>query len=170
MPKRKVLVPVDGTDFSYRIFPVISTLLDGPSTEIVLLHVGEHVSGHVASPPRVVATESSFMSYETPADFETASHPIYQSQERDSALADFRANTQGAAEVLENAGFKVSYELRFGEPRDKIVDYIKLNDVDMVAMATHWRTGIDKLIHGNTLTRILPEVSVPILLLRPDEE
>ncbi len=170
MPKRKVLVPVDGTDFSYRIFPVLSTLFDGPGTEIVLLHVGEPVSGHLATPPRVVSADNSFMSYDTPADFETAAHPIYQSQERDSALADFRASTQGAAEVLETAGFEVSYELRFGEPPEKIVDYIKLNDVDMVAMATHWRTGFDKLIHGNTLTRILPELSVPILILRPDEE
>lgn len=169
MTKRKVLVPVDGTDFSYRIFPVIADLLDGASTEIVLLRVEEPVSGHIGAPPRVMAADNSFVGYESAADYETAAHPIYASQEQDSAHADFRASTQGPAELLEKAGFEVTYELRFGEPREKIVDYVNLNSVDMVAMATHWRTGFDKLIHGNTLTRILPEISVPILVLRPED-
>jgi nucleotide-binding universal stress UspA family protein len=170
MPKRKVVVAVDGSNFSHRIFPVIARLLDGASTEIVLLRVGERVTGHIGSPPRVVTADTTFVSYESPSDYDAASHPIYASQEQDSALADFRASTQGAAEVLENAGFEVSYEIRFGDPAEKIIDYVNLTNVDLVAMTTHWRTGLDKVLHGNTLTSILPEISAPILVLRPDDE
>lgn len=170
MPKRTVLVPVDGTDFSYRIFPVLIGLLNGAEHEVVLLTVRDRISGHVSGPARPVAADPRLQSYETARDFEYAAHPIYASQERDSALADFRAAAQEHAEVLDKAGFSVEYEMRFGEPIEEISAYVEANQVDLIAMATHWRTGLDRLVNGNTLTGILPRVDVPLLVIRLDEE
>lgn len=170
MQKRKILVPVDGTEFSFRIFPVLSSLLNAADSEIVLLTIGEIVRGNVGSPPRQISAGSSLQGYETAKDFEYAAHPIYASQERDSAVANFRAQTQPKVDVLEQAGFAVSYEMRFGEPIAEILAYIESNPVDVVAMATHWRTGLDRLFNGNTLTGILPHIDVPLLVIRSDEE
>jgi nucleotide-binding universal stress UspA family protein len=170
MPKRKILVPVDGTEFSYRIFPTLAKLLNADDNEIILLTVGDIVRGHMGSPPRPIAADSSLQGYETAKDFEYASHPIYASQERDSAVANFRSATQARAEVLEQAGFAVVYDMRFGEPVEEIIAYVDANNVDLIAMATHWRTGLDRLFNGNTLTGILPRVDVPLLVIRSDEE
>jgi len=170
MPKRKILVPVDGTEFSYRIFPVLTSLLNATDSEIVLLTVGDIVRGNVGSPPRQITADSSLQGYETAKDFEYAAHPIYASQERDSAVANFRAVTQTHTEELERAGFAVSYEMRFGEPIDEILAYVESNQVDLIAMATHWRTGLDRLFNGNTLTGLLPHVDIPMLVIRSDEE
>ena len=170
MQKRKILVPIDGTEFSYRIFPVLTGLLSAADSEIVLLTVGNVVRGHVGSPPRQITADSSLQGYETARDFEFAAHPIYASQERDSAVANFRALTQSHADELEQAGFTVSYEMRFGEPIDEILSYVESNPVNLIAMATHWRTGLDRLFNGNTLTGILPNVDVPMLVIRSDEE
>lgn len=170
MPKRRVLVPVDGTGFSYRIFPVLIQLLDAPNSEIVLMTVRDRVTGHIGSPPRALTADGRVQSYENAEDFEYASHPIYASQERDSALADFRSATQAHADPLEQAGFAVTYDMRFGNIADEIAGYVAANDIDMIAMATHWRTGLDRLFNGNTLTGILPRVDVPLLLIRSDEE
>lgn len=170
MAKRRILVPVDGTEFSYRIFPVIMDLLDAQTSEIVLLTVRDRISGHIGAPPRALTADGYIKSYENAGDYEQAAHPIYASQERDSALAEFRSKTQAYADPLEVLGFHIGYEIRFGDPAEEIVDYVENNRVDLIAMATHWRTGLDRLFNGNTLTGIIPSVEVPLLVIRSDDD
>ena len=38
----------------------------------------------------------------------------------------------------------------------------------MVAMTTHWRTGIQKLIFGSVAQQIAGQINIPILMIRPD--
>ena len=168
MEKRKVLVPVDGSDFCRQIFPVIMKFLDPTTNEIVFLRVGSPVEGHVGMPPRPAAIASDVMSYETARDLEFATHPIYASQERDSALGTFIAEIQPDAREMEHAGFSVTYDIRFGDRGEAIVDYVNNNQIDLVAMTTHWRTGLNRLLFGNTVQHIVPHISVPLLMLRPE--
>jgi nucleotide-binding universal stress UspA family protein len=170
MAVRKILVPIDGTGFSYRIFPSLIQLMDSHSSEIILLTVREPVSGRIASPPRPVTDDGMVQSYENAPDFNYAAHPIYASQERDSALADFRSAAQPHVDSLAKAGFKISYDIRFGNIVDELVSYVESNSVDLIAMATHWRTGLDRLLKGSTLTKVLPKVGAPLLIIRSEEE
>lgn len=169
MPKHKVLVPLDGSVFGYQIFPVITNLLDANANELILLRIDSDGSGHVGGPARSITSDGSVKTYDTVSDFEQASHPIYASQVRDSALAEFRATTQPDARALEAAGFKVSYDIRFGSTGEEIVKYVEANPVDLIAMTTHWRTGINKLLFGNTVQHIVSRVKAPLLMLRPEE-
>lgn len=171
MAKKKVLVPIDGSEFAQQIFPVILKFLDPNATELILLRVGQPVGGHVGTPPRPAAIEGAVMMYDTPQDAEQASHPIYASQERDSVLADFIAEIQDQVNSLEAAGFTVSSALRFGDRGEEIVNYVNGDHmVDMVAMTTHWRTGINRLLFGNTLQYITPRINVPLLVVRPTSD
>lgn len=43
--------------------------------------------------------------------------------------------------------------MRFGDHAEEIIKYIEFKPVDMVAMTTHWRTGIQKLIFGSVARR-----------------
>ena len=168
MEKRKVLVPVDGSDFCRQIFPVIMKFLDPAANEIIFLRVGSPVEGHVGMPPRPAAIASDVMSYETARDLEFATHPIYASQERDSALATFIGEMQPDVREMEHAGFNVTYDIRFGDRGEEIVEYVNNNPVDLVAMTTHWRTGLNRLLFGNTVQHIVPHINVPLLMLRPE--
>jgi nucleotide-binding universal stress UspA family protein len=38
----------------------------------------------------------------------------------------------------------------------------------MVAMTTHWRRGIQKLIFGSVAQQVAGHVSVPIMMIRPE--
>jgi nucleotide-binding universal stress UspA family protein len=42
--------------------------------------------------------------------------------------------------------------------------------VDLVAMTTHGRSGISRLIFGSVAEQVLRHVSVPVLLVRPTSE
>jgi nucleotide-binding universal stress UspA family protein len=168
MEKHKVLVPIDGSSFGRQIFPILTRFLQPEGNELILLRVGEVVGGLVGAPPRPAGTDGTVLAYDTAGDAEQAAHPIYASQARESALADFIAETQHDVRPLEEAGFSVSYQLRFGNPGEQIVNYVNLHHVDLIAMTTHWRTGINRILFGNTVQYITPRVRVPLLMLRPD--
>ena len=96
--------------------------------------------------------------------------PIFASQVRDSVAADLMADMRTHARALEAAGFSVRYEMRFGNPGEQIVNYVNTHDIDLIAMTTHWRTGVNRLLYGNTVQYITPRVKAPLLMLRPAEE
>ncbi len=170
MAKHKVLVPVDGSEFCRQIFPVLTKFLDPQSNELVLLRVGEQVAGHVGAPPRPAAYDPSMTAYDSTRDASFAAHPIFASQERDSALAAFISEMQQEIYPLEEAGFEVRFDMRFGDRGQAIVNYVNHNEIDLVAMTTHWRTGVNRLLFGNTVQHIVPLIKAPLLMLRPEGE
>jgi len=170
MEKHKVLVPLDGSGFSRQIFPVLSRFLQSEANHLILLRVGEPTGGLVGAPPRPAGQDGIVIAYETVADAEQAAHPIYASQERESDLAAFIAESQNEVHKLEAAGFTVSYELRNGSPEEEIVNYVNTHNVDLIAITTHWRTGINRLLFGNTVQYITPRIHVPLLMLRPESD
>ena len=57
--------------------------------------------------------------------------------------------------------------LRFGDPAGVIANFVKAAHVDLVAMATHGRTGIRQFALGSVAEQVLRIVDVPVLLVRP---
>jgi nucleotide-binding universal stress UspA family protein len=169
MKKRQILVPIDGSDFSRQIFDHIREFFAPHEVELILLRVAEPPAGRVGGPPRPIAVDLSVELYASELDLEQAAHPIYASQERDSALAQIRQELQEDIVKLEAAGYAVRVEVRFGNPAKEIVDFVLLSDVSMVAITTHGRTGLGRLLVGSVAEHILRHVSVPILVLRPCE-
>ena len=64
-------------------------------------------------------------------------------------------------------GFQVEVVVRFGEPITQIEHFIGTHSVDLVAMSTHGRSGIGRMLFGSVAQELLQQLSLPILLLRP---
>lgn len=58
---------------------------------------------------------------------------------------------------------KTVTEVRPGVPHTEIVDYIEEEDIDMVCMATHGRSGLDRLLIGSTAEKVLRGSPVPVV-------
>lgn len=170
MTKHRVLVPNDGSRFSRRIFPQIMKFLPPDENELVLLRVGDHPEGLVGAPPRPAAMDVSLTMYATSEDAQRAAHPIYASQERDSAEAEIKRNLLEDAHALKDAGYDVSVEVRFGDKGEEIIRYVENHPVDMIAMTTHWRRGLQKLFHGSVAQEVAGHVTVPVFMMRPENE
>ena len=170
MMKDRVLVPNDGSAFCRQIYPHIRRFLVAADTEIILLRVGHQPEGHVGSPPRPAALDVSPTMYDSHADAEFAAHPIYASQERESAEAALRSELLEDVRELEAEGYTVNVQVRFGDRGEEIVKFIENNRIDLIAMTTHWRRGIQKLIFGSVAQHVAAHVNVPILMIRPEEE
>jgi nucleotide-binding universal stress UspA family protein len=57
-----------------------------------------------------------------------------------------------------------------GPVADAILAYIEDNDVDLVVMGTHGRSGIDRFIVGSVAEQVVRESPVPVMTVRPEAE
>ena len=169
MAKRKVLIPLDGSDFSRQILDVVRRFLSPEQYELSLLRVGETQPGHVGRPTHPASAEVPLPMYDSPTDLENTHHPIYASQEYDSAVAGLQGELDVERRQLEANGYTVNTEVRLGDPRHEIVNLVADGGFAMVAMTTHGRSGFSRMLSGSVAEHVMRHVSVPVMLLRPTE-
>ena len=55
-----------------------------------------------------------------------------------------------------------------GTPDVAIVEYARENDVDLVVMGTHGRSGLDRFLIGSTTDKVIRTAHVPVLAVPVD--
>ncbi|RIK35035.1 MAG: hypothetical protein DCC57_23760 [Chloroflexi bacterium] len=166
MSKHKVLIPVDGTAFAREVYDYVLKFLPPQENTLILLRVGDPPEGHVAYPARLATPDAPVAMFNTAHDVQVASHPIYASQERHSAEAEFQRQMQADVRLLERAGYAVTSCTRFGDPGEQIVAFAESYAVDLVAMSTHGRRGLNRLIFGSVAQYVAQRLSIPVMMLR----
>jgi len=169
MTTNKVLIPLDGSALSQKILLYVQRLLHPAACTLILLRVAERRAGMVGMPPRPASPDEPVPMYESEQDIIWAEHPIYASQERQSVSAALEDELVPIVHDLREAGYTVSMAVRFGEPVAEIVNFVESEDVNLVAMATHGRTGLRRLVLGSVAAEVLQHLRVPMLLVRPFE-
>ena len=167
MTKHTALIPLDGSPFSDQVVPHIRGLLDPEDYSLVLLRVAEPVAGLIGASPRPVSIAWTAAMHELARDLEYASHPIYATQAEASERAALEPELLDVRHQLAQAGYDVTVAVRFGEAAEEIVAFAEQEAVDLVAMATHGRTGLQHLILGSVAEQVLRSLTIPILLVRP---
>ena len=167
--KKNVLIPLDSSPFSRQIVSHIRHVLDPEAYRLILLQVAEPVVGMLGLPPAPfpIIWPLPLQSYATPREVERASHPIYASQQEHNTCAAIEAELSIEQAILRDAGYAVSICVRFGDPAEEIVAFVRDTHIDLVAMATHGRTGLRQLIMGSVAEYVLRHLSIPVMLVRP---
>jgi nucleotide-binding universal stress UspA family protein len=80
-----------------------------------------------------------------------------------------RAYLAPLAENLRTRGIRVRTEVRHGEPVDEIVDCARAADADLIAMTTHGRSGLGRLLFGSVAEAVLRQAEIPVFLMRMTE-
>lgn len=88
----------------------------------------------------------------------------------DALEREGEAVVAAAAERAAERGVSTVTDVVRGAVAGAITDYAVENDVDLVAMPTHGRTGLERLLLGSVTERVLRTAPVPVLALRPDED
>lgn len=89
--------------------------------------------------------------------------------EEEVERAALRAGQTAVTAVRERAaeaGLDVTQATRTGVPHAEILGYVDDNDVGLVVMGTHGRTGAELAAVGSTTERILQRSDVPVLTVR----
>jgi nucleotide-binding universal stress UspA family protein len=71
------------------------------------------------------------------------------------------------SQELLDAGVNARYTIRHGaDAAAEIVDYAEVNDIDLIAMSTHGRSGVGRWVFGGVASKVLRGTTKPILLVR----
>jgi nucleotide-binding universal stress UspA family protein len=170
MTANQVLIPLDGSALSQKILPHVQRLLHPAACALILLRVAERPAGLVGMPPRPAALAWPVPMYESERDIAWAEHPIYASQAWQNARSMLESELVHVVHELQEAGYTVSVAVRFGEPVAEIVNFAEVEQVNLVAMATHGRTGLHRLVLGSVAAGVLQRLRVPVLLVRPFDD
>ncbi len=64
---------------------------------------------------------------------------------------------------------EVQQALKMGVAFVEIVDYAKQEDIDLIIIGSHGRTGIAHLLIGSTAEKVVRKAPCPVLTVRPKE-
>ena len=77
--------------------------------------------------------------------------------------------TAEVADRATEAGVETVTEVREGFPGPAILDYAGEAGIDLIAMGTHGRTGVDRILLGSTTERTIRRSPVPVMSVHPGE-
>lgn len=160
------LIPLDGSAFSQEIVPTVCRFLSPDKYAVTLLCVGEEPASTPAE-CEVPVDDRLMLVYPPSTTVVRSRPPVYRSQVWETSQSLLQDQLVPVQRELEAAGFDVSVVVRFGKPDEEIVKYAVEAKVDLVAMSTHGRTGLRRLVLGSVAERVLRRLSIPVLALRP---
>jgi nucleotide-binding universal stress UspA family protein len=143
---QKILVPLDGSALAECVLPHLDVLARGCQVKnIVFARVVE---------PIHMPTGDYAMDPEQIKKFETE-HKL-------AAEAYLKA----LAAKTSYAGVSLKTEVLYGMPAEVLAQYAAKNQVDLILIATHGRSGPSRWVWGSVADRILRSSCTPVLMVR----
>jgi nucleotide-binding universal stress UspA family protein len=142
---KKILVPLDGSARAEAILPQVEALALEFGSDLVLLHViepGSNLLGPHGSHPDV---------------------GIELSRQKKDEIERYLAGKKGE---FREKGIAVKTAIAQGSVVETIILTAREHDVDLVAMASHGRTGLERVFYGSVAAGVLQSVDRPLLLVR----
>jgi nucleotide-binding universal stress UspA family protein len=143
---KKILVPLDGSELAEQVLPHVSQLAGCTGAEIILLRVpSEPVYDYLVPDPEIAV--------EMRRDIETGAQ-VYL----DEIQAELKA-----------MGLNASTLVVWGAPvQDTIIQVARELRVDLIAMSTHGRSGLARMVIGSVADDVVRHAPVPVMLVRPE--
>ena len=139
---KKILAPTDFSDLSKLGIRYALEMARDISAEVIVYHAVD-----VGGDWKTMRTELG------------SSHDVIESNRRvlDKFLGDHFADCIDLVEVRQ--------VVEFGAPPKNIVEIAQKENVDMIVMSTHGRTGIDHVILGSVTEKVVARAPCPVLVV-----
>jgi nucleotide-binding universal stress UspA family protein len=149
----KIAVCLDGSELAEQIIPYAVEQAKRFESALVLFRVvHEHILV-TPSIPGTVGVPVITAGMEKQSEKEEQEAEDYLKALSDRLLAEHQLKTECVT--------------LFGAPGETIVEYSANNEVGLIAIATHGRTGPGRAIFGSVADFVLRHSRLPILLIRP---
>lgn len=143
----KILVPLDGSELSESVLPHVVEMAKCTGAQVVLLRV-------VTQPVlEAVYTETV---------------PAGTRENGTSARAHAEGYLQRVAYDFFPGNVNVTYDVSGGPIEDTILDYAAGIQADLIAMSTHGRSGLARMVIGSVAEQIVRRSHLPVLLVHPE--
>lgn len=141
---RRIVVPLDGSILSEQILPAVSAFAKLEDAEITLINVLSLQDSSVA--------QRSFQ-------------PIAWAE---TNLAGTKAYLSCIADDLRRSGITATSEVIIGDkPADEIAAYASRERADLIAIATHGRGGVSRMLRGSVADSVTRNARISVFALHP---
>jgi len=141
----KILVPLDGSPLAERALEPALEMARTPDTEIILL---EAVQDSLAAVPE-------------------ARYPVPVREAYRSAIVSMKYLRDVASRLRAQAK-KIRWHVEEGDPIDAILSFAHNENVDVIVMGTHGRTGLSRVVMGSVAEKVAVTTHRPVVLVKPD--
>jgi nucleotide-binding universal stress UspA family protein len=166
----KILIPLDGSKFSEAVLRPAAELVQATGSEVHLIQVVKPSEGTVnwGHHPNIEphAATAGFLAGVSPGD-------AGQTTVESKGQADERVR-QDALDYLEHIIHEyfprgaIKAAVTSDDAAGEIKDYASREKVNMIAMASHGRTGLARRVMGSVAGRLLQSHVAPIYMVHPD--
>jgi len=144
---QKILVPLDGSELSECVFPHLKTITKGTQVQTII-----------------------FLRVVEPLDLHEGLHHAIPKRERQKiesrSINIAREELQNVVNRYGYEGADVSQEIIAGKVTESIIEYANNNEVELIVIATHGRSGIKRWTLGSVADKTLHSSCVPVLMVR----
>ena len=138
---KRVVVALDGSTACETVLRFLMEIAGPLDMTVQLLHVLQPMPTQVAEGTVVID------------DFEA------RRREAEEYLAPISA-------ALRSQGVDTAWAIRRGRPSEEILAAARESGADLIAMATHGRTGLGRLLFGSVAEEVLRNAPVPVFMIR----
>ncbi len=146
---RSILVPLDGSKRAEAILPHVETFAQKYEAKVIFATVIEPESVVVAAEPFYATWDNDTLQRQT-----------------DQA----KTYLSGLKGEFREKGIEVDIKICYGPIENSLIEVAENSDVDLVAMATHGRTGMSRMFYGSVAAGMLHRMARPLFLVRSLEE
>jgi nucleotide-binding universal stress UspA family protein len=144
---KKIMVPLDGSELAECVLPHVEVFIEG-------CHVNHFVFVRVVEPAATFYSGDYPISPEVMQERETAGEKIA------------RDYLDQVVNRLEHASSELYSEVLIGNIADSLADYAESNEFDLILIATHGRSGVNRWVRGSIADKVLRSSHIPVLMVR----
>jgi nucleotide-binding universal stress UspA family protein len=175
----KILTTTDGSKESRAVIPVVRQLASGGKASVMLLSVVQRPAATARAPagpaeviPGAQLGSTGALQMNPEAILEPGAARWAESP--DQAVTRVEAEAQDAlrdlASELKRDGIEVATAVVMSKDvPEAIIDEAKEGGYDLIAMATHGRSGLRAIVQGSVAAAVLKSGVAPVVLVRPKE-
>ena len=144
---RNVIVPLDGSELAESVLPYVEGIAAKLSLSVLLVRVLRHGGPF--------APYSEGLAY------------LDDSRIDETLEAEFTDYLGGVAERFKAKGIKVAWKIMRGAPAICITDLARETSNNMIALATHGRSGLTRWVLGSVAEGVIRATGDPVLVVPP---
>jgi nucleotide-binding universal stress UspA family protein len=141
----RILVPLDGSDLASSVLPFVADLAKPLEASVLL-----------------------FQAINEPAITYPGSGAVFDDTTLKEMEAAAREYLKTAAEGLISQGVKTDIAAALGNTTDAIAWAAERERADIIAMSTHGRSGVGRLVLGSVADSVVRRTTLPVIVVRPE--
>lgn len=160
---------------------------DGSSgAEAALAHVRDLAHTYDATVHVLNAVDTTHIGFGMvghPSEEDSPGMVGHPSEEDSPGMSGSQSDPNGTRSKLEREGERIVTEVadrladvetvravQAGNPHQVILEYAESNDIDIVLMGTHGRSGIDRQLLGSVTEKVIRMSDIPVVVVRLSED